>query len=87
MSTLKKPGSQNSGGTLTTLFSAAALALGADFIGEFFTFPFFHESNMGNALVQVANSILVPFYNAAGSALGFTPPVLAATGVPTLSFD
>lgn len=74
-------------GMLTGLFSGVALgAVLMPFVHEFFTFPFFHNSNPGMALANVANELLLPIYNGAGALLGIGPQNLGVENLPTVNF-
>lgn len=81
----------SSSGGLTTMFIAAATAvitgIPTDFISEIFIFPFYHNSTLGNEIVNASGSVLLPFYEAVGEWFG-VPSVLnaPAPGVPSVAF-
>lgn len=87
----KSEKSQANSGSLTTIFVAAATAvltgLPTDFISEFFIFPFYHNSTLGTTIANYSSSLLLPWYEAAGEAIG-VPSMLnaGAPSVPVLDF-
>lgn len=75
---------------LTAVFAAAVtsfvVGLPMEFVTELFTFPFAHESALGNYLVTQSSAVLVPFFNAVGSWFGIEPLGQMMANVPVVDF-
>lgn len=79
------------GMTLTTIFVSAVTAvltgIPTDFISEFFIFPFYHNSTLGNEIVNFSGSLLLPFYESVGEFFGVSSQLnQGLTSLSTLSF-
>lgn len=75
---------------LTAAFTAAVtsfvVGLPMEFVTELFTFPFAHESALGNYLVTKSSAVLVPFFNAVGSWFGIEPLGQMVADLPVADF-
>lgn len=74
--------------TLTAAFMGAAAGIATGFMGEFFTFPFYHDSTLGNIVMDFARETLLPAYEGLASMIGITPMAqgITASTTPTVSF-
>lgn len=76
---------------LTAIFASAvttfALGLPMEFVTELFTFPFAHESALGNYLVNHSSNILVPIFDQVGMWFGIEPFGQQIAGLDTISLN
>jgi len=72
--------------TLTAMFAGAVggfvFGLPLEYVTELLTFPFAHESALGQYLVGETSSILLPFYDAVGEVFGIEPFGQAVPDLP-----
>lgn len=71
---------------LTAAFTAAvtsfAVGLPLDFLTEAFTFPFAHESALGQTVMSFSSEYLVPVYDEIGTWFGIEPLGQMVADVP-----
>ncbi len=75
---------------LTAAFTAAVtsfvVGLPMEFVTELVTFPFAHESGLGNHLVSQTSQVLVPIFDAVGQWFGIEPIGQRIADIPVVDF-